>query len=165
MSKIYYGMGQTNIDPETEIRCGVIPVDMVKHWVDESEAEYGEPTCPDCSVQLLDRHLCETCDEHWEPEDCFPESPAGYTYTLDGIEAFQDRDDMDIFITKSPFYTRAKLCSPYAPDACYLPNPEPAGEKAYCLGHDWFGDEGAPYPVFRVDNNAQVIRYAEMRGS
>ncbi len=32
-----------------------------------------------------------------------------------------------------------------------------AGVKAYCLPHEWFPEEVAPYPVWRVDTDEQVL--------
>jgi hypothetical protein len=31
------------------------------------------------------------------------------------------------------------------------------GVRTYCLGHDWFEDGKAPYPVYRVDNGELVL--------
>ncbi len=72
-------------------------------------------------------------------------------------KATQSGDDSDIFILKSPYYTRAQFCSPCAPGACYLTNPCEDGERAYCFGHDWFDDGKAPYPVFLVADDSEVL--------
>lgn len=77
--------------------------------------------------------------------------------------------ETDLFVLKSPFYTYAQFCSPCVPGAGNLDSPfdgpvemwakaaeESGFPKVYCLGHDWFDDNLAPYPVFRVDNNEQV---------
>lgn len=63
------------------------------------------------------------------------------------------------FILKSPYYTYAQFCSPCAPGAGYLPSPlkdRPAGNKTYCLGHDWFEDGTAPYRVYSVKTNKEM---------
>lgn len=87
--------------------------------------------------------------------------------------------DGDIWVFKSPFYTYAQFCSPCAPGACHLGHPldvkiqagiasvaasEGAAyetfvdsNKCYCLGHDWFEDGKAPYRMWRVDNNEEVL--------
>ena len=127
---IDYGRGVTNIDAETGIRYGVIPMNAVlQAWADSAEPNYGE--------EVLDR------------EDLDGVEPYSYDYEGDGYIANQS-DDNDIFITKSPYYTYAQYCSPCAPGACYLLNPCKDGERAYCFGHDWFEDGKAPYPVFDV---------------
>ena len=77
--------------------------------------------------------------------------------------------DCDLMILKSPFYTYAQYCSPCVPGAGNLNHPfdgpienwckaaEEAGfPKVFCLGHDWFDDNTAPYPVFSVATNEQV---------
>jgi len=140
---IDYGMGTVNIDQETGIRYGVIPVnDVCQAWSDESEPVYPEPD-PD----------------EEEPEDFGPEyDPSLYVYSRQGYVATQSADDTDIFITKSPFYTKAQFCSPCAPGAGHLRNPDPDGVKTYCFGKDWFEDEECPYPYWSVDTNELVYQ-------
>lgn len=56
-----------------------------------------------------------------------------------------------MFILASPYFTHAQFCSPCAPGACYLLSPtDKTGPKAYCLNHDWFEGDKAPYPVWEV---------------
>lgn len=78
-----------------------------------------------------------------------------YYWTEKGY-ALQTNDCEDVWVFKSPFYTHAQFCSPCAPGACYLLNPCEQGEQAYCLGHDWFEDGTAPYPVFSVKTNEEI---------
>jgi len=134
-----YGMGITNINPETGIRFGVIPQnDVLQAWCDGSEPDYGD--IPD------DEELPDFCE------------PIGFVLDADGYRATCG-DDGDIFILKSPYFTYAQFCSPCAPGACHLRNPlDEADEnnRCYCFGHDWFEDGKAPYPVYRVDTREQV---------
>lgn len=73
----------------------------------------------------------------------------------------------DIIVLKSPFYTYAQFCSPCVPGAGNLDHPfvcefgdvgyaraaeEQGWPKVFCLGHDFFEGNRAPYPVFRVDD-------------
>lgn len=52
---IDYGMGKTNIDKETGIRYGVIPMHAVTQaWADSSEADYGNAHCPKCGNEAID---------------------------------------------------------------------------------------------------------------
>ena len=165
MSGIDYGMGQTNIDPETGIRYGVIPAQEVDYWDEEGSVE---PTCPKCGSANLDRedtnrvkkgyhdYLCNDCNEVFDDEQAYHEFPINWHLDDGEYLAEQASDSVDIFVTKSPFYTHAQLCSPCAPGACYLLSPEDDGEKAYCFGHDWFEGEIAPYRVYRVDDDSFV---------
>ncbi len=86
-------------------------------------------------------------------------------------------EDGDVWVFKSPFYTYAQFCSPCAPGACHLGNPLDvkvqagiasilnAGEgetfvnsnQCYCLDRSWFDDEKAPYRMWRVDTNEEVL--------
>lgn len=170
---IDYGMGQTNIDTETGIRFGVIPVnDVLQAWSDSSEADYGKPHCPVCGNECSEvpddfegeqyhdvgcaDHYCDTCKHTLDSSDVYGDEPLAWYVNDDEYTAHQSGDDRDIFITKSPYYTRAAFCSPCAPGACYLPNPCEDGEKAYCFGQDWFDNDiqsvygPCPYPIWEV---------------
>jgi hypothetical protein len=181
---IDYGMGKTNLDPKTGIRFGVIPVNALgQAWHDESEADYGKPTCPECEGEVLDpsaegvdsdakHHTGHGCDDWYCPEckhmldssECYPEQPHAWTLDEgeDGLRAsMSGYDGVDVFVMSSPYFTRATYCSPCAPGACYLLSPNGNGDKAYCFGHDWFGhdwfeDGKAPYPVFLVASGEEI---------
>jgi hypothetical protein len=141
---IDYGSGTTNVDNETGIRFGVIPQnEVLQAWADSSEAYYP---CENCDLNNEDKDAfgCDGC----EPSSWFVDDKE---YTA------ECSDCVDIFVSKSPYYTRAQFCSPCAPGACYLLNPCEEGEKAYCFGHDWFEDSKAPYPVYRVADDSLVV--------
>lgn len=139
---IDYGLGTTNLDQKTGIRFGVIHSnEVLQAWADCSEAIYPEPE------EELD------ADEEQDWYDCA--EPIGHGYTSDGYVAYEGSDG-DIFVEKSPYFTRAQFCSPCAPGACYLMNPCEDGERAYCFGHDWFESEEAPYPVYSVETGEIV---------
>lgn len=172
---IDYGMGQTNIDKSNGIRYGVISQNAVlQAWCDSSEPNYGEPHCPKCGNPAIDaadisedaeyEHLhhacgdwgCNDCEVMFDAEDAFGDSPLSH-YVDDGEYLAECGEDGDIFVMKSPYYTRAAFCSPCAPGACYLTSPDDDGDRAYCFGPDWFYDgEPCPYPVFRVDDDSLV---------
>lgn len=177
---IDYGLGQSNIDHETGIRYGVISQNCIlQAWADSSEADYGEPHCPKCgnpaddidqAPDLEDEnhgwtiaeyecwdYCCTSCRYVFGPESAFGDEPLGFTYDADGIKAFSDSSG-DVWVIKSPYYTRAQFCSPCAPGACHLENPTDKGERAYCFPADWFDDdvEPCPYPIWRVDNDELV---------
>lgn len=138
---IDYGMGQTNVDKETEIRYGVISQNEVfQAWADSSEPYYD---CDDCEY--------EQGDDGCELSCC--ESTSFYIDNKD-YQA-ECGESGDIFIIKSPYYTFAPFCSPCIPGACYLMSSCEGGEKAYCFDHDWFDDEKAPYPIYRVSDDRE----------
>ena len=100
-------------------------------------------------------YACEACEYLFGSESAYGENPIGNT--LDNGEYQGNLDDSnDVWIFKSPYYTRAQFCSPCAPGAGYLANPCEAGPKTYCLGHDWFDGGQAPYPVYHVDTGELV---------
>ncbi len=156
---IDYGRGQTNTDTTNGIRYGVIsPHEVLQAWCDDSEAYYGKPYCPKCDAELDD----DVCDGHecdcgytisWVGEECYGDEPLSHYVDDDEYQA-EACCDGDIFITKSPYYTKCGFCSPYAPGAGYLTDND-NDCKAYCFGHDWF-DGNTPYPVYRVSDDSLV---------
>lgn len=132
---IDYGMGTTNIDVKTGIRYGVIS----QHDVTQAWADSCKPVYPD-----------DLSDDDMEYAE-----PIGWEYNGDGYE-LTDCLDSDIFVLNSPFYTYARFCSPCVPGAGNLNDHDENGVKTYCLGHDWFDDNKAPYPVYSVATNELV---------
>lgn len=173
---IDYGMGRTNRDPSNGIRYGVISQGSVgQAWYDEAEADYGKPTCPKCGNEVeslrpdydgdLDDleqyghgcadYVCSVCAHTLDSSDCYGDEPIGWNYDADGY-VLTDCLDSDIMVIKSPFYTRAQFCSPCVPGAGNLDSSDEDGAMTYCLGHDWFEDGVAPYPVYSVETNELV---------
>jgi ribosomal protein L37AE/L43A len=178
---IDYGHGQTNIDRSTGIRYGCIGQHAVTQaWAESAEADYGPPTCPECGNSELKEYtlhghvdqdtgeeypqyndrgcadwVCDDCGHTLDNDQVYGDEPVGW-HVDDGEYVAIDCLASDILITKSPYYTKAKFCSPCVPGACSIESPDEDGEKAYCFGHDWFEDGVAPYPVYRVDNNELV---------
>lgn len=174
-----------NRDAATGIRYGVIPCHEVDGWNEAAEGKYGEPSCPKCGneqlVEYEDRlppryrfskqrarlamlackgggdYYCAHCKRPLCNDACQPDSANSWEVEEDGFFAFTNGDDcVDIFVTLSPYFTRAEFCSPCAPGACYLTSPNDDGERAYCFPHEWFDGGKAPYPVYRVDTGEEV---------
>ena len=167
---IDYGMGMTNVDRETGIRFGVIPMNSLGDYAHESfEADYGDPTCPKCGGSLVDYdddthgdyhhisrgfrscadYVCENCQVYMESAEAYGDEPTGHTLAEGGYAGSLDNYG-DVFLLRSPYFTRAGFCSPCAPGACHLESPCDDGERCYCFGHDWFDGDVAPYPVYSV---------------
>jgi hypothetical protein len=182
---IDYGMGMTNIDRSNGIRYGVISMNDLSQWAWESfEPDYGPATCPKCgneaeeydsevadAIEDEDGEACEPfkgvgkyscsdyqcsgCRVYFGSDEAVGDEPHGHDCTEEGYTASVDSYN-DVFIVRSPFYTRAAFCSPCAPGACHLASPCDDGDKTYCFGHDWFEDKKAPYPVYSVETNELV---------
>ena len=170
---IDYGMGASNRDPETDIRYGVISQHSVlQAWCDAAEPDYGNATCPKCGEECADfnedahagyecdgrgcaDYACADCEYVFDSSEAFSDEPRSWNVN-DGKYVLTDCIVSDIFVLKSPYYTFAQFCSPCAPGAGDLNNPMDDGIMTYCLGHDWFEDKRAPYPVYRVSNNELV---------
>ena len=171
---IDYGLGQSNVDKENGIRYGVISQHSVgQAWYNDARPDYGDATCPKCGNKALEYdadkdgdewtsssgcsdYMCESCQYVFDSYEAFGDEPQGWNYSDDEYE-LTDCLDSDIFVLKSPFYTFAQFCSPCVPGAGNLDSPMDDGAKTYCLGHDWFQD-GAPYPVYRVDTG-ELVKY------
>jgi hypothetical protein len=175
MSGIDYGHGRTNIDHATGIRYGVISIHAVTQaWCDSSELVYPDPTCPKCGADVrgviesddmdaLEQfgrgcadYVCEACQLTIDAADCIGDEATGSKLD-DGEYEAVDCLDSDIMVLKSPYYTRGVFCSPCVPGAVSLESPDDDGAKAYCFGHDWFEDGAAPYRVYRVSDDSEVL--------
>ena len=187
---IDYGLGSTNIDHESGIRYGVISQHVVgERWYEDSEPEYGNPTCPDCGTDINgiptpadeedpSDYYCDVCDAPVDSDCAFGDEPLGYSYVGEGY-TLADCLDSDIMVLKSPYYTYAQFCSPCVPGAGNLEHPldgdckhltckrdrrehglqvcaDVLPNKCYCLGHDWFEEGKAPYPVYSLETGELV---------
>ncbi len=167
---IDYGLGRTNINMETGIRYGIISQNSVlQAWADSSEPDYGQATCPKCgsdaiacdAITAQDNEeyesgrgcadwQCDSCQYVFDACEAFGDEAQSYNYSGNGYELHSCFDNCEIFVTASPFYTLAPYCSPCAPGAGNLDSANDDGVKTYCLGHDWFDDNKAPYAVYSV---------------
>jgi hypothetical protein len=115
-------------------------------------------------------YACESCEYLFGSESAFGDEPLGFTFKDEDYFAHCGTDGFGIWIERSPFYTYAGFCSPCAPGAGDLDNalsvdrsPDHAremmthGVRAYCFSHDWFDGGVAPYRVFRVSDNSEVL--------
>jgi ribosomal protein L37AE/L43A len=158
---IDYGMGRTNVDPANGIRYGVISQNSVgEAWCNNSEPYYGAPTCPKCGDEVNKSKskdfYCRKCRKHLWSDECYGDEPLGFEYEKHGYKLSTVMDNTCIMVLMSPYYTFAKYCSPCVPGAGDLDSPVEDGAKSYCLGHDWFEDGKAPYPVYRVVDDVRV---------
>jgi len=173
---IDYSLGQSNVDKATGIHYGVISQHSIPYeYQEDFEQYYGEPTCPKCGNVAVDYeepkheeyeaytehscadYACETCKHYLDSQYVFSEESLGFSYERDGYQLTNCLDS-DIFVLKSPFYTFAQYCSPCVPGAGNLDTPVENGVKTYCLGHDWFENGKAPYPVYSVADDSEVRR-------
>lgn len=174
---IDYGMGSANVDKSNGIRFGVISIhEVTQAWCDSSEPNYGEPSCPKCGGSLVAyddeahgdflashpnyrscaEYACTNCQIYLDSDEVYSDEPLCHELNDGEYTATQGGDDSDIFITKSPYYTKCQFCSPCAPGAGYIMNQCEDGPRAYCFGHDWFEDNKAPYTVYRVADDSIV---------
>ena len=170
---IDYSLGQSNFNQTTGIHYGVISSHSVPYeYQDDFEQDYGKPTCFACGNPAIasadvpkklqkqnwykgQDYACIECARTFWSEQAFSEEPLGWSYEREGYRLC-DCLDSDIFVMESPYYTFAQYCSPCVPGAGNLDSPCATGVKTYCLGPEWFEDEQAPYPVYRVDTGELV---------
>lgn len=150
---IDYGMGVTNIDPDTGIRFGVIMiVSLMPEAAIDIDIIFPPPICENCEQELEEDYTCPACNKQYDEWEFMDMEPIGLEYSKDGY-MIMDCLDTDLFIMKSPYYTE---CSPCVPGAGNLDSPMEGGVKSYCLGPDWFEDNKAPYPVYEVKTGKRV---------
>lgn len=173
---IDYGMGRTNIDHAMGIHYGVIWQNSVCQALGDSDLEYdyGDPCCPKCGNAAVESDKlpeeseewekargacsdwgCNSCEYVFDSSEAFGDEAIGWKYEADGYSLVNCLDN-DVMILASEFYTFAPFCSPCVPGAGNLDDARDGGVKTYCLGHDWFEDGKAPYPVFSVATGAEV---------
>ncbi len=175
-----------NRDIQSGIRYGVISQHSLNHDATEDIWQNGEDLTfkayQDEAKAKLRHALEDYFSEHkWGDEktsklddaveEAFEAIEQGISdaYQPDNAQMLYEREgyviqtclDTDFFVSKSPYFTFAQFCSPCVPGACNLDSPlDPAvwpdANKCYCLGHDWFEDNKAPYPIFSVETGTQV---------
>ena len=153
---IDWGGGACNVNKETGIRFGVIPVNDLDpdFWNEGSSADYGSPTCGFDSGYASDAQ------------------PIGYDLDDGEYLAHLDWGDSDVCVLKSPYYTHAQFCGQCTPGAGNLRTPVEGGPRTYCFGPDCFRPNGddeitgeyngkktsCPYPVYRVADDELVFQ-------
>lgn len=159
---IDYSLGQSNFDVSTGIHYGVMNANQLADWThSEYEPDYGPVCCPDCGNELSEDNIeasyCPHCEQTVEVEDFYDGAePIGHVYENEEYSSHIDSMN-DVWVLKSPYYTKCAFCSPCAPGAGYLTDTRENGIKTYCLGHDFFESGIAPYPVFRVSDDSVVL--------
>lgn len=162
---IDYGMGRSNVDLKTGIRYGVIS----QHSIDPDwwgfanlDYDYGDPTCPECGDGIREStgdedkdYFCEGCKTSQWSDAVYSDEPLGWAFEEDGY-SLAPCLDADIFILKSPFFTYAEFCSPCVPGAGNLDGYNKDGVKTFCLGHNFFEGDKAPYPIYDVITGKEI---------
>ncbi len=119
----------------------------------------GEPIHSEDSEWFSGRdYTCVDCQKCYWSDSVFPDDALSISYESDGYK-ITDCLDNDLFVLGSPYYTYAQFCSPCVPGAGNLDSPtEPeTGAKCYALGHDWFDGGKAPYRMWTVADDLEVI--------
>lgn len=123
--------------------------------------EYGEGAAEE---------LWDVVEQHFN--DSYSNDEKNWLWEKDGYE-LSNCLQSDVFVSKSPYFTFAQYCSPCVPGAGNLDHPvsllhdnvtkewleEMSGmPSTFCLGHDFFENEEAPYPVFSVATGKRVLK-------
>lgn len=183
LGESWYESSEGDYGPATCGECGndAVEIDEVPFDLDECKTlrqegwrkhdvlEIPEEFRDDCggNEEWKDEgrdYACLSCARSFDSDDAWGDDGPVYGHNVDDGEykAHQGHDDCDVFILKSPYYTRAQFCSPCAPGAAYLRNAiesppmyanKPLNEKghrlnqradkqgypkAYCFAPDWF---------------------------
>ncbi len=158
---IDYGIGKSNIDKDTGIRYGVISQhSIMSEAMEDFEYDYGDSHCPKCGNEVKTRKgktefRCKICKYNFESDEAYGDEPIGFIYEQGGC-ILTNCLDTDVFVLKSPYYTFCQFCSPCVPGAGNLDTYINNGIKTYALGHDWFENGKAPYPLYDVKTGKKV---------
>ena len=164
----------TNYDEKTGISFGVISQNSIN--LQSIDSWYDNDSVYDDYVTELEESVKngDITDEELEDNLQNYDNDYHHYYVVDddGIDAEYFSDLNSWYITRSPYYTFTKQCSPCCPGAGDLESPitkeeYDAGDhntfmygtvKAYCLPKEYFDEYSEiPYKVFRVDNDEEVI--------
>lgn len=177
-----YSLGRSNYNPDTNIHFGVISMHSVPYeYQEEFEQDYGPARCGKCGNPAIDSsdipeefedaewnegkdYACVQCERTFWSDEAFSYESIGWSYEREGYKLTNCLDS-DIFVLDSPFYTFAQFCSPCVPGAGNLESPCEDGPKTYCLSHDWFDNCAAPYRVYRVSDNTEVLPDTKLNGT
>jgi len=113
-----------------------------------------DPDSPDYDIAWLEE--CPHCEVEIDPDDCYDDEPSSRVLRSGGYEGTVNSHG-NLFLSLSKYYTNAQFCSPCYPGAGQLENPCEQGPKTFCLGHEWFVDEKAPYPVYVVKTGKLLV--------
>jgi hypothetical protein len=168
-NSIDYSMGTANVDRETGIHYGVIPLnDLASHAFDEIQSNGVDEDHKDFMEQLksdltssIKSALEDYCKADFASiaEEVIDDLDLDYESTGDCTRYSYEKDgtilslcsDGDIFVIKSPYFAMCSFCSPCAPGAGHLRTE--GNVKTYCLGPDWFdSDNQIPYECFKIES-------------
>jgi hypothetical protein len=172
---IDYSLGRSNYDPKTGIHFGIIGTSHLNEWYfDDFEADYGAPCCPKCGNEATSSEdapeeitesdwfdgkqdfCCENCEWTFGYDDMGEQEAHSFSCADKDYSLYQSAESSEIWVLASPYYTHAQFCSPCAPGAGNLNNSCESGPKTYALGHEYFEDGQAPYPVYLVADGSLV---------
>ena len=77
-----------------------------------------------------------------------------YRWERNGYIITYHSADNGIWVEKSPYFAMCNKCSPCAPNAGYIG--QEGSIKTYVLGHDFYEDGKAPFPIFDVVTEKEV---------
>lgn len=174
----YSGPGSTvNRDAETGIRYGMISQNSLngdalndiysngedlgflsakedltaslKQAILSAAADHGDLS--EDAAERMAGEIIDSDDFQWADSD----ESGPYLYEDNGLKV-QTTSHNELWVFKSPFYTKAQFCSPCVPGAGNLDTFCENGPKTYCLGTDWFEEGKAPYNIWSVETDELV---------
>lgn len=177
----YSGPGSTvNRDAETGIRYGVISQNSVSGYAMDDVFSNGEDegflSAKKDLVESLKNAILLAVEDYGSLSEDSAEDMAGeiinsddfqwadsdesgpYSYESDGVSV-QTTSNNDLWVFKSPLYTKAQFCSPCVPGAGNLNTYCENGPKTYCLPADWFEDGKAPYSIWSVETDELIYKH------
>jgi hypothetical protein len=113
--------------------------------VNEHQGKWSEEEIEEISQQVMDELANSGALEFDEEEYEYETEAEKYLLSYLGGAPL-------IWVMKSPFLTKARLCSPCIPNAGNLDSPDPNGYTCYAVEPDYFDGE-CPYKVIQVSES------------
>lgn len=124
-------------------------ISTLAHRIQSAVSDYG--TLEEDAARCIAEDIVDSDDFQWHDSD----ESGPYSYEDKGVKVLTTSNN-ELWVFKSPYYTRAQFCSPFVPGAGNLDCFCPEGPKTYCLPADWFEDGKAPYSIWSAETDELV---------
>jgi len=135
-------LAQTNVNPVTGIRYGMISQNSLAHWVlDEIMIRGTNLSYESAWEEYKTEHgLTEDSDDIDEQQQEFADGYCGdediYSAVIDGVTV-QTSSHFGLWVFHSPAIVTARLCSPCVPNCGDLDSLDENGHECYGVPSEW----------------------------
>lgn len=134
-------LAQTNVNPTTGIRYGMISQHSLAHWVMDEVMTHGTNLSYESAWEeyKAEHELTDESDDIDEHQQEFSDGYYGdddiYEAIIDGVTV--RTSSLGLWVFHSPVVVATRLCSPCVPNCGDLNNLDENGYECYGLPSDW----------------------------